>query len=90
MPAVHKLETSESSNDPKNDVQNLTIYCHHVCNKLTTFFVVSGPDVAFQFLPYSVGEIEQKWQIHRKREDIIRTTTVCKGTWHNLLNMTVG
>ena len=28
------------------------------------------------------------WHIHQRREDRIRTAAMCKGTWHNLFNMT--
>ena len=28
------------------------------------------------------------WQIQQRREDRIRTAAMCKGTWHNLFNMT--
>ena len=30
------------------------------------------------------------WRINQRREDRIRTAAMCKGTWHNLFNMTSG
>ncbi len=37
---------------------------------------------------FSADKRTTGWQIQQRREDRIRTAAMCKGTWHNLFNMT--
>ena len=38
---------------------------------------------------FSADKRATGWQIQQRKEDRIRTAAMCKGTWHNLFNMTV-
>ena len=39
---------------------------------------------------FSADKRTTGWRIQQRREDRIRTAAMCKGTWHNLFNMTSG
>ena len=39
---------------------------------------------------FSADKRTTGWHIQQRREDRIRTAAMCKGTWHNLFNMTSG
>ena len=39
---------------------------------------------------FSADKRTTGWRIQQRREDRIRTAAMCKGTWHNLFNITAG
>ena len=39
---------------------------------------------------FSADKRTTGWRIQQRREERIRTAAMCKGTWHNLFNMTSG